>query len=53
MFPNEISDKLQFFAKQGMSRETVMNETKKKRKTGPSVINRDHKHFKSYQLKLF
>jgi len=53
MFPNEISDKLQFFARQGMSRETAVGETKKKRKSGPSMNNRDRQHLKSHQLKLF
>ncbi len=53
MFQNEISDKLQFFAEQGMDREMVINDNLKKRITGRSIIKRGHMHKKSHQLKLF
>ncbi|MGB5691058.1 MAG: hypothetical protein WBM43_00505 [Flavobacteriaceae bacterium] len=53
MFQNEISDKLQHFAQQGMDRETVEKVVRKRRRVKRSMSNSDRDHMKSQQLKLF
>ena len=53
MFQNEISDKLQFFAKQGMDREMHINDRKTKKNSGRSVIKKRRIDEQYLQLKLF
>lgn len=53
MFQNEITDKLQYFAQQGMDREKEVKAARKKRRNERTMAHLGHNSEKSKQLKLF